>query len=119
MDKIGSKTNNKEVKIPICYDEEFALDIHSVSTKTNLDENVIIKSHLSTNFFVYMIGFMPGLPFMGDLKDNLNVPRLVTPRVRVPARSVGIVEKFCVIYPNQSPGGWNIIGRTPILTRDK
>ena len=61
-----------------------------------------------------MIGFMPGLPFMGDLESNLSVPRLITPRLRVPSRSVGVVEKFCVIYPNESPGGWNIIGRTPL-----
>ena len=112
--KIKFRIRNEEIEIPICYDEEFALDIHSVSKKTNVDENIIIKSHLSTNFFVYMIGFMPGLPFMGDLKSNLSVPRLVTPRLRVPSRSVGIVEKLCVIYPNESPGGWNIIGRTPI-----
>ena len=111
--EISSQIDNQEIEIPICYDEEFALDIHDVSIKTNIEENKIIESHLSTNFFVYMIGFMPGLPFMGDLNSNLNVPRLITPRVHVPARSVGIVEKFCVIYPNESPGGWNIIGRTP------
>ena len=111
---IGSRTSHKEIEIPICYDEEFALDLHDVSMKTNIDENMIIKSHLSTIFFVYMIGFMPGLPFMGDLHSNLSVSRLITPRVRVPSRSVGVVEKFCVIYPNESPGGWNIIGRTPI-----
>jgi len=111
---IGSRTSHKEIEIPICYDEEFALDLHDVSIKTNVDEDMIIKSHLSTNFFVYMIGFMPGLPFMGDLHSNLSVSRLITPRVRVPSRSVGVVEKFCVIYPNESPGGWNIIGRTPI-----
>ena len=114
VSKIGSLNIHKEIEIPICYDEEFALDIHNVSIKTNIDENLIIKSHLSTNFFVYMVGFMPGLPFMGDLKSNLSVSRLITPRVRVPSRSVGVVEKFCVIYPNESPGGWNIIGRTPI-----
>ena len=112
--KIEYKTSHKEIIIPICYDEEFALDIFNISKKTNIDEEIIIKTHLSTNFYVYMIGFMPGLPFMGDLQSNLNVPRLITPRVRVPSRSVGIVEKFCVIYPNESPGGWNIIGRTPI-----
>ena len=112
--KIDSQISNHEIEIPICYDKEFALDIHNVSIKTNIEENKIIESHLSTNFFVYMIGFMPGFPFMGDLKSNLSVPRLITPRVRVPSRSVGIVEKFCVIYPNESPGGWNIIGRTPI-----
>jgi len=112
--QVRSKKNVEELEIPVCYDEEFALDIQNVSKKTKIDEDAIIKSHLSTKFFVYMIGFMPGLPFMGDLESNLNVSRLNTPRLRVPFGSVGIVEKFCVIYPNESPGGWNIIGRTPI-----
>jgi len=107
-------TNDKEIEIPICYDEEFALDIRNISKKIKIDEDIIIQSHASTNFFVYMIGFMPGLPFMGDLESNLSVPRLISPRVSVPSRSVGVVEKFCVVYPNESPGGWNIIGRTPI-----
>ena len=111
---VHSKNNVEELEIPVCYDEEFALDIQNVSKKTKINEDTIIKSHLSTKFFVYMIGFMPGLPFMGDLETNLSVSRLTTPRLRVPSGSVGIVEKFCVIYPNESPGGWNIIGRTPI-----
>ena len=119
--KTESLINNQEIEIPICYDEEFSLDINNISIKTNIQVDKIIESHLSTNFFVYMIGFMPGFPFMGDLKSNLSVPRLITPRLRVPARSVAIVEKFCVIYPNESPGGWNIIGRTPrrLFFKDK
>ena len=112
--KVKSDCSFKELEVPICYDEEFSLDIKNISKKINIDEDIIIKSHISTNFFVYMIGFMPGLPFMGDLESNLNVQRLITPRLVVPSGSVGIVEKFCVIYPNESPGGWNIIGRTPI-----
>jgi len=116
--QIESNVNIDEVEIPVCYDEEFALDIKDVSKKTKIDEDLIINSHLSTQFFVYMIGFMPGLPFMGDLETNLNVPRLMTPRLQVPPGSVGIVDKFCVIYPNQSPGGWNIIGRTPLILFD-
>ena len=106
---VHSKNNVEELEIPVCYDEEFALDIQNVSKKIKINEDTIIKSHLSTKFFVYMIGFMPGLPFMGDLETNLNVSRLATPRLRVPSGSVGIVEKFCVIYPNESPGGWNIM----------
>ena len=112
--KVKLESSLKEIDIPICYDEEFSLDIKNVSKKINIDEDIIIKSHLSTNFFVYMIGFMPGLPFMGDLESNLNISRLITPRLLIPSGSVGIVEKFCVIYPNESPGGWNIIGKTPI-----
>ncbi len=112
--------NKKEiVEIPICYDDEFALDIIDVSEKTRITKSNIIKLHLSTEFYVYMIGFMPGLPFMGNLDKQLSVPRKLTPRVHVPAGSVGIVDNLCVIYPSQSPGGWNIIGRTPQRMFDK
>ena len=112
--------NKKEiVKIPICYDEEFALDIIDVSKKTRITKSNIIKLHLNTEFYVYMIGFAPGFPFMGNLDKQLSVPRKLTPRVHVPAGSVAIVDNLCVIYPNQSPGGWNIIGRTPQCMFDK
>ena len=83
----------------------------SKALKTNKDQ--IIKLHQNTNFFVYMVGFIPGHPFMGDLNPKLFLNRLKTPRVKIPKGSVGIVEKFCNIYPYESPGGWNIIGRTP------
>ena len=109
----------KIVEIPICYDDEFALDIVDVSKQTRINKNDIIKLHLNTEFYVYMIGFMPGLPFMGNLDKQLTVPRKLTPRIHVPAGSVGIVDNLCVIYPNQSPGGWNIIGRTPQPMFDK
>ena len=112
--------NNKEiVEIPICYDDEFALDIIDVSKKTRITKSNIIKLHLNTEFYVYMIGFAPGFPFMGNLDKQLSVPRKLTPRVHVPAGSVAIVDNLCVIYPNQSPGGWNIIGRTPQCMFDK
>jgi inhibitor of KinA len=103
--------HKKEWVIPICYD--FELDLINISKILKLDKEEIISIHLKTNFFVYMIGFVPGHPFMGDLDSKLFLNRLKTPRVKVPAGSVGIVEKFCNIYPYESPGGWNIIGRTP------
>ena len=78
-----------------------------------IEKDEIINIHLNTNYFVYMVGFIPGHPFMGDLDSRLFLNRLKTPRVKIPAGSVGIVEKFCNIYPYESPGGWNIIGRTP------
>ena len=105
---------NKLVEIPICYDEEFALDIKRLEEKTKLNFNEIVKEHLNTDFFVYMIGFVPGQPFLGDLKKNLYHDRLDTPRVKINKGSVGIVEKFCTIYTFESPGGWNIIGKTPL-----
>ena len=111
--KIKLSENKKIIEIPICYDEEFALDIKRLETKTKLNFKDIVSKHLETNFFVYMIGFVPGQPFLGDLNDNLYHDRLDTPRVKINKGSVGIVEKFCTIYTFESPGGWNIIGRTP------
>ncbi len=111
--KINLSENNKIVEIPICYDEEFALDIKRLEQKTKLNFKEIVSKHLDTNFFVYMIGFVPGQPFLGDLSESLYHDRLDTPRIRINKGSVGIVEKFCTIYTFESPGGWNIIGRTP------
>ncbi len=105
---------NKLVEIPICYDEEFALDIKRLEEKTKLSFKKIVNEHLNTDFFVYMIGFVPGQPFLGDLNKSLYHDRLDTPRVKINKGSVGIVEKFCTIYTFESPGGWNIIGRTPL-----
>ena len=111
--KINLPENNKIVEIPICYDEEYALDIKRLEQKTKLNFKEIVSKHLDTNFFVYMIGFVPGQPFLGDLSESLYHDRLDTPRIRINKGSVGIVEKFCTIYTFESPGGWNIIGRTP------
>jgi len=105
---------NKIVEIPICYDEEFALDIKRLEEKTKLSFKKIVNEHLNTDFFVYMIGFVPGQPFLGDLNKSLYHDRLDTPRVKIEKGSVGIVEKFCTIYTFESPGGWNIIGKTPL-----
>ena len=104
---------SKKNFVPICIDEEFALDIKRLEEKTKLNFKKIVSEHLNTDFFVYMIGFVPGQPFLGDLNDNLYHDRLDTPRVKINKGSVGIVEKFCTIYTFESPGGWNIIGKTP------
>ena len=109
--KLNLSQSSKKWTIPICYD--FEIDLENISKTLKIDRNEIIKIHLNTNFFIYMIGFVPGHPFMGDLDPKLFLNRLKTPRVKIPPGSVGIVEKFCNIYPYESPGGWNIIGRTP------
>lgn len=109
--QLNFSKNKKEWTIPICYD--FEMDLENISKTLKIDKNEIINIHLNTTFFIYMIGFIPGHPFMGDLVPKLFLNRLKTPRVKIPAGSVGIVEKFCNIYPHESPGGWNIIGRTP------
>ena len=109
--KLNFSLNKKEWVIPICYD--FEMDLENMSKVLKIDRDKIINIHLHTTFFIYMIGFIPGHPFMGDLHSKLFLNRLKTPRVKIPPGSVGIVEKFCNIYPYESPGGWNIIGRTP------
>ena len=116
--KITLTEKNKLIEIPICYDEEFALDIKRLEEKIKLSFKEIQNEHLNTKFFVYMIGFIPGHPFMGDLDIKFKTNRLETPRVNLPRGSVGIVEKFCNIYPFESPGGWNIIGKTPLQLFD-
>ena len=111
--------NKKKFELPICYDTEYGLDLDSISKQNKISIEEIIHLHHETSFYVYMMGFLPGFPFMGDLTNKLFTSRLKTPRVLVPAKSVAIVEKFCVIYPFDSPGGWNIIGKTPTKLFEK
>ena len=115
--KLNLSQNNKKWTIPVCYD--FEMDLENISRTLKMNKDEIINIHLNTDFFVYMVGFIPGHPFMGDLNSKLFLNRLKTPRVKIPAGSVGIVEKFCNIYPYESPGGWNIIGKTPLKIFNK
>ena len=113
------QNNQKKFELSICYDTEYGLDLESISRQNKISIEEIIHLHLETSFYVYMMGFLPGFPFMGDLNNKLFTSRLTTPRVLVPANSVAIVEKFCAIYPFDSPGGWNIIGKTPTKLFEK
>jgi len=101
-------------EIPVCYDDEFALDLGRVATQTSLTGDAIIALHSSTEFTVACIGFVPGFPFLSGLSEKLRVPRLESPRTKVPAGSVAIANVQAGIYPFESPGGWNVIGRTPL-----
>jgi len=109
----------KKIKIPICLDEEFSLDLNRLSEKLKIEKNNIIKSFLNKEYFCYMTGFIAGMPFLGDIDSKIRFQRLETPRVKVPKGSVGITEQFCNIYTFESPGGWNIIGNTPKKVFDK
>ena len=116
------ETEDKEakiIKIPICLDEEFSLDLNRLSKNLNIEKDQIIQSFLNKEYFCYMTGFIAGMPFLGDIDSNIRLNRLETPRVKVPKGSVGITEQFCNIYTFESPGGWNIIGNTPIKVFDK
>ena len=118
LNKIESK-EKKIVKIPICINSEFSLDLNRLSEKLKIEKEQIIKSFLNKEYFCYMTGFIAGMPFLGDIHSNIRLNRLETPRVKVPKGSVGITEQFCNIYTFESPGGWNIIGNTPIKIFDK
>jgi KipI family sensor histidine kinase inhibitor len=110
---------SKKVEIPICCDESLGLDIKRLEKILNTDREKIYENFFKINFFCYMTGFIAGMPFLGDLDINMRVKRLETPRVKVPKGSVGITEQFANIYTFESPGGWNIIGNTPISIFDK
>tara|TARA_Y100000590_G_scaffold340085_1_gene387780 strand:- start:1339 stop:2010 length:672 start_codon:yes stop_codon:yes gene_type:complete len=114
-----SNEKNKAIKIPICCDDNYALDISSLTKKIKISKDQILKNFFSKEYFCYMTGFIAGMPFLGDIDDKLQISRLETPRVKVPKGSVGITEQFCNIYTFESPGGWNIIGNTPIEVFDK
>ena len=115
----NNQQDSKKIKIPICCDEEYALDLISLSKKLKISSNEILKLHLNREYFCYMTGFIAGMPFLGDIDKNIRTDRLQTPRVKVPKGSVGITEQFCNIYTFESPGGWNIIGNTPMKVFDK
>jgi inhibitor of KinA len=106
------------VEIPVCYASEFAFDLDDVARRTDLEPNEVIALHSSTEYRVHCVGFTPGFPFLGGLPPKLATPRRETPRTEIPAGSVGIGGKQTGIYPVKSPGGWNIIGRTPLRLFD-
>ncbi|MFL2755867.1 MAG: 5-oxoprolinase subunit PxpB [Dehalococcoidia bacterium] len=104
--------------IPTFYGGEFAPDMESVSSITGLSTDQVIKTHTSKDYKVYSIGFTPGFPYLGGLDETLYCPRLESPRTAVPLGSVAIAESQTGIYPSDSPGGWRIIGATPIQLFD-
>ena len=110
--------SSKKIEIPICCDELFSLDIKRLENKLNLQREKIFDNFLQNEYFCYMTGFIAGMPFLGDLDKNMRVKRLETPRVKVPKGSIGLTEQFANIYTFESPGGWNIIGNTPIKVFD-
>jgi inhibitor of KinA len=108
----------RRIEIPVCYDADFALDLARVEVETNLSADTIIALHSSAEFVVACVGFMPGFPFLAGLPEKLRTTRLATPRTKVPAGSVAIARTQAGVYPVESPGGWNLIGRTPLRLFD-
>ena len=104
--------------IPVCYDDEFAIDLPWIAEQKNLTREEIVLLHSSRQYHVYMLGFLPGFSYMGEVDERIVVPRKPEP-LPISAGSVGIAGKQTGIYPLNSPGGWQIIGRTPLKMFNK
>ena len=105
-------------RIPACFEASHAADLEEVAQRAGLSVREVVQIHLDTTFHVYMIGFVPGFPYMGDLPGTLALPRRTDPRVKVPAGSIAIAAGMTGIYPVESPGGWHLIGTTPLRLFD-
>jgi inhibitor of KinA len=114
----AEQTAPRKWSIPVCYEAAFAPDLAGVAQRCGLTPSRLVEIHSANAYHVYMIGFLPGLPYMGDLAQELVLPRLVEPRLRVPPGSVAIATTLTIIYPVESPGGWHLIGRTPVKLFD-
>ena len=115
----NEKEKSKKIKVPVCCEEKYALDLVPLSKKLKISPEEILNLYFKKEYFCYMTGFIAGMPFLGDVDEIIRVDRLKTPRVNVPRGSVGMTEQFCNIYTFESPGGWNIIGNTPIKIFNK
>lgn len=104
----------KTIYIPVYYDNEVGLDLERLLLEKNLDKQTFIKLHTAQEYLVYAIGFSPAFAYLGEVDARIQVARLTTPRVIIPAGSVGIAQSQTAVYPNDSSGGWNIVGRTPL-----
>jgi inhibitor of KinA len=108
----------KLIEIPTVYGGEYGPDLEFVATRNGLSTSEVVQIHTGTPYLIYMIGFIPGFPYLGGMSPRIATPRLETPRMKIPAGSVGIAGSQTGIYPAESPGGWRLIGRTPLQLFD-
>jgi len=114
----GPSDDGNEVEIPVCYGGDFGPDLEHVASHTGLSEAGVIDLHSMAEYRVHLLGFLPGFPYLGGLDPRLATPRRDTPRTAVPAGSVGIGGAQTGVYPLESPGGWQLIGRSPVVLFD-
>ncbi len=108
----------KVFEIPVCYGGEYGPDIDAIAEHAGLTTKEVIDIHTSKDYLIYMLGFLPGFSYLGGLDERIHTPRLANPRIRIPAGSVGIGGSQTGIYPLDSPGGWQLLGLTPVKTYD-
>jgi len=112
--ELNQTLTSRIIEIPVCYGGEYGPDIELVAELNHLTPEEVIQIHSSGDYLVYMIGFAPGFPYLGGMSERIAAPRRKTPRLQIPARSVGIAGSQTGIYPLETPGGWQVIGRTPV-----
>lgn len=115
---VPSNEGHRRIVIPVCYEEYFAWDLADIAKTTQLSPEEVIRLHTSTTFRVYMLGFLPGFVYMGRLPEALQCKRKTTPRLKVPAQAVALAGFQTGIYPSEAPGGWQIVGKTPVTVFD-
>ena len=106
------------IQIPVCYGNNYGPDLSEVAKHNQLSEKEVIEIHTQQAYLIYMLGFMPGFPYLGGLDQRLHTPRRSEPRIKIDEGSVGIANNQTGLYPMESPGGWQIIGRTPLKVFD-
>lgn len=112
-------TGGKRIfEIPVCYGGKYGPDIDTIADNAELSVEEVIKIHSSKDYLIYMLGFLPGFCYLGGLDERIHTPRLANPRIKIPAGSVGIGGSQTGIYPLDSPGGWQLMGMTPVKTYD-
>jgi inhibitor of KinA len=114
----GDRIETSLLEIPVCYEQEFALDLEEVARHAGVHAKEVVDLHCRAEYRVHCVGFTPGFPFLGGLPPKIATPRRDVPRKEIPAGSVAIGGKQTGIYPIKSPGGWNVIGRTPLRLFD-
>ena len=118
VDAKAGEQRKRVFEIPVCYGGEYGPDIANIAEHAGLSEEEVIRIHSSRDYLIYMLGFLPGFTYLGGLDERIHTPRLANPRLKINAGSVGIAGSQTGIYPLDSPGGWQLMGMTPVKTYD-